>query len=108
MSMYFLKNSSIYRFIENTNLEFLHFKRIPITANIIENMESIIEWEKSVRQMNATLFISLPREWVKRWHIERGSELIISLMPDGTISLRQSDRELEFQKRLKEIEKVTE
>ena len=69
-------------------------------------MEPIIEWEKLVRQMNATMFVSLPKEWVKRWHIEKGSELIISLMPDGTIALKPSDRELEFQKRLKEIEEV--
>ncbi len=69
-------------------------------------MDSIIEWEKPVRQMNATMFVSLPKEWVKRWHIEKGSELIISLMPDGTIALKPSDRELEFQRRLKEIEEA--
>ncbi|MHB1440551.1 MAG: AbrB/MazE/SpoVT family DNA-binding domain-containing protein [Cuniculiplasma sp.] len=64
----------------------------------------LIEWDRKTRIVNGSVIVCLPREWSKHWNLTRGSLINFSLREDGSLILLPSKKELDYQRKIKEME----
>lgn len=70
-----------------------------------EKSEVVIEWVRAARNQHNTFAVTLPRQVAKKWNIRSGSTVILGLRVDGSLVLKPSPEELEYQRRIKEVQK---
>lgn len=68
-----------------------------------EESEFVIEWIRAARNSHDTYAVSLPRQLAKKWNIGTGSRLSLQLKPDGSLVVKPSPEELDYQRRIKEV-----
>lgn len=68
-----------------------------------ESEEFLIEWIRKSRNSHNTFTVSLPRQIAKKWNIGSSSTLILGLKADGSLVLKPSPEEMEYQRRIKEV-----
>ena len=45
--------------------------------------------ERKIQDLGGSKFVNLPMEWVKNRKIERGDTVVISLMTDGSLRIKE-------------------
>jgi len=72
----------------------------------MQSDKSILEWVRIARKSHVTTTVALPREVIEKWKLGNGSTLTVSLLEDGSLKIRPSEKELEFQERMQRMEVV--
>lgn len=58
-----------------------------------------LEWNRAARYVHGTFMVSLPRQLTKKWRLGRGSTLLLSLLNDGSLLVKPSKEEDDYQRR---------
>lgn len=58
-------------------------------------MVLLMKWQSYVRKNGATLYISLPPDYVKAHQIDKDDLMTFFLNPDGSITLKRSGEDVE-------------
>jgi antitoxin component of MazEF toxin-antitoxin module len=56
-------------------------------------MVLLMKWQSYVRKNGATMYISLPPDYVKAHQIDKDDLMTFFLNPDGSITLKRSDED---------------
>ena len=58
-------------------------------------MVLLMKWQSYVRKNGATMYISLPPDYVKAHQIDKDDLMTFFLNPDGSITLKRSGEDVE-------------
>lgn len=65
--------------------------------------EFVLEWIRTARNSHNTFAVALPRQLARKWNIGSGSRLSLQLKTDGSLVVKPSPEEREYQRRIKEV-----
>lgn len=63
----------------------------------------ILEWDRKARSQHGTFTIAIPKQIARKWHIDRGSILTVALLSDGSLKVKLSDDEIDYQRRMEVV-----